>query len=66
MVYMKIKCYGKKINIQEIVKLDPDNFIEKKFCSIEAKFLKNLIGIHHIHSNNNYTVHDFCKREFKL
>ena len=57
--------YGKKINIQEIIKLDPDNFIEKEFCSIEAKFLKNLIGIHHLHSNNNYTVHDFCKREFK-
>jgi|TARA_B100000959_G_C14934957_1_gene605344 folate-dependent phosphoribosylglycinamide formyltransferase PurN len=59
-------AYGKKINIQEIIKLDPDNFIEKEFCSIEAKFLKNLIGIHHLHSNNNYTVHDFCKREFKL
>ena len=57
--------YGKKISIREIVKLDPDNFIEKDFCSIEAKFLKNLIGTHHLHSNNNYTVYDFCQREFK-
>ncbi len=57
--------YGEKINIQEITKLDPDNFIEKKFCSVEPKFLKNLIGIHHLHCNNSYTVHDFCKREFK-
>jgi folate-dependent phosphoribosylglycinamide formyltransferase PurN len=57
--------YGKKISIREIVKLDPDNFIEKEFCSIEAKFLKNLIGTHHLHSNNKYTVYDFCQREFK-
>ena len=58
-------AYGKKINIQEIIKLDPDNFLEKEYCAIEAKFLKNLIGIHHLHSNSNYTVFDFCKREFK-
>jgi methionyl-tRNA formyltransferase len=58
-------AYGKKINIREIVKLDPDNFLEKEYCSIEANFLKNLIGIHHLHSNSNYTVFDFCRREFK-
>ena len=58
-------AYGKKINIQEIIKLDPNNFLEKEYCAIEAKFLKNLIGIHHLHSNSNYTVFDFCKREFK-
>jgi len=57
--------YGEKISIQEIIKLDPDNFAEKNYCIIEPKFSKNLIGIHHLHNNKNYTVHDFCKLEFK-
>ena len=57
--------YGEKVNIQEIKKLDPDNFIENNYCIVEPKFKKNLIGIHHLHSNNNYTVYDFCKLEFK-
>ena len=57
--------YGEKVNIQEIKKLDPDNFIESNYCIVEPKFSKNLIGIHHLHSNNNFIVHDFCKLEFK-
>lgn len=58
--------YGKKISIREIVKLDQDNYSEIGIKSIEPNFLKNLIGIHHFHSNNKYIVHDFCKRKFKL
>ena len=57
--------YGKKISLREIIKLDPENFVEKEIRSIEPKFLKKLLGIHHLHSNNIYNVHDFCKREFK-
>ena len=57
--------YGEKINIQEIITLDPDNFVEKNYCVIEPKFSKNLIGIHHLHNNKNFTVHDFCKLELK-
>ena len=57
--------YGEKVNIQEIKKLDPDNFIENNYCIVEPKFSKNLIGIHHLHSNNDFTVYDFCKLEFK-
>ena len=58
--------YGEKINIQEITKLDPDNFVEKNYCIVEPKFSKNLIGIHHLHNNNNFTVHDFCNLELKM
>ncbi len=57
--------YGEKINIQEIIKLDPDNFTEKNYCTVEPKFSKNLIGIHHLHNNNTFTVHDFCNLELK-
>ena len=58
--------YGKKISLREIIKLDQDNFSENQIHSIEPIFLKDLIGIHHLHSNNIYTVHDFCKRQFKF
>ena len=58
--------YGESINIQEIAKLDPDNFVEKKYCVVKPKFYKNSIGIHHIHNNSNFTVHDFCKLELKI
>ena len=58
--------YGEKINIQEIIKLDPDNFVEKNYCVVEPKFSKNLIGIHHLNNNKNFTVHDFCKLQFKI
>ncbi len=57
--------YGEKINIQEIVKLDQDNFVEKNYFVVEPKFSKNLIAIHHLHSNNNFTVHDYCNLELK-
>ena len=59
-------AYGKKISIREIVELDQDNYSEIELKSIQPDFMKNLIGIHHFHSNNKYMVHDFCKREFKL
>ena len=57
--------YGKKISIQEVIELGPDKFIEEETYTIEAKFLNDLIGNHHLHSNNNFTVFDFCKRELK-
>ena len=58
--------YGEKINVQEIIKLDPDNFVERNYCTVEPKFKKNLIGIHHLHNNKNFTVHDFCNFELKI
>jgi folate-dependent phosphoribosylglycinamide formyltransferase PurN len=58
--------YGEKINIQEITQLDPDNFVEKNYCIVEPNFSKNLIGMHHFHNNNNFTVYDFCKLELKM
>ena len=57
--------YGKKINVNEIIKLAPDIYEEKKYSTIEPEFFKNIKGIHHIHSNNKFTVFDYCKREFK-
>lgn len=57
--------YGKKLNLNEIVILKKNKYLEKKYFSIEADFFNNLKGIHHINSNENYTVFDYCKREFK-
>ena len=31
-----------------------------------VSFSKNLVGIHHLHNNNNFTVHDFCNLELKM
>ena len=58
--------YGEKIHIQEIIKLDPDNFAEKNYCIVDPKFSKKLSGLHDLHPNNTFTVHDFCNLELKL
>jgi hypothetical protein len=50
--------YGSNISIAEIVVLNENEF-EEKFCiMLDAEFVKG-DGLHHLHSNNNYTVVDY-------
>jgi len=58
--------YGKNIHIQEIITLNQDNFVEKNFARINLEFSENLIGMHHLNNNNNFTVYDFSKLKLKI
>ena len=58
--------YGENAHIQEIIMLDQENFVEKNFALPNLKFSDNLIGMHHLNNNNNFTVYDFCKLKLKI
>ena len=58
--------YGENAHIQEIIMLNRDKFVEKNFALPNLKFSKNLIGMHHLNNNNNFTVYDFCKLKLKI
>lgn len=50
--------YGKSLEISEIEELNINSYKEKKLHEIHPKFFKNAIGIHHLSSNDEYTVFD--------
>ena len=53
--------YGEKFSINEILQLDKHDYKEKKYFSVEPNFFNNIVGTHHFHSNENYTVFDFLE-----
>ena len=55
--------YGKEISIAEIITLDKHDFNEKVCLSIKPNFMSNIEGVHHLSSNNKYTVIDFVKEK---
>ena len=50
--------YGKSLQISEIEELNINSYKEKKLHEIYPKFFKNASGIHHLSSNDEYTVFD--------
>ncbi len=52
--------YGKQVSINEILKLDEENYVEKCVRVITPTFRKGIRGTHHLHSNGTTTVFDFC------
>ncbi len=52
--------YGRGININEIIKLNLDEYKEVMIAKYLPDFKENIIGMHHLHQTNNYFVTDFC------
>ncbi|MDB3927279.1 hypothetical protein N9343_00895 [Flavobacteriaceae bacterium] len=50
--------YGKSLEISEIEELNTNSYKEKKLHEIHPNFFKNASGIHHLSSNDEYTVFD--------
>lgn len=55
--------YGASLSLSKILKLTKNSFIEEKICDVTPSFFNKIKGCHHIHSNNEYTVYDFVKRQ---
>lgn len=55
--------YGKALNINKILKLTIDEYIEENNVIFEADYRKGFISMHHIHQSSDYFVYDAA---FKL
>ena len=55
--------YGASLSLSEIIELTPSSFKEEEICQISPNFLPDIKGIHHLHSNGEYTVYDYFRNE---
>ena len=56
------KKYGENFSLNKIEMLDTNNYLETTF-SVHRKFFdKHILGSHHLHSNNEFTVFDIWKK----
>lgn len=53
--------YGGAASIARIEELSPTKYRETHFCDIEPRFLPNLEGTHHMHSEGQFTVIDLLR-----
>ena len=56
--------YGKEFELNEIITLNENEYIEKKIFSIKQSFLKNINSTHHYHSDGTYTAIDFSSNNY--
>ena len=55
------KKYGEGISIRQISNLSEDSYHEIELASYESFYSNKILGSHHLHSNNKYTVFDVWK-----
>ena len=55
------KKYGEGISIRQISNLSEDSYHEEELVSYESFYSNKILGSHHLHSNNEYTVFDVWK-----
>ena len=56
------KKYGENFSLNKIEMLDTNNYLETMY-SVHRKFFdKHILGSHHLHSNNKFTVFDIWKK----
>ncbi|MBW1649498.1 MAG: hypothetical protein JRJ44_02240 [Deltaproteobacteria bacterium] len=53
--------YGKSLTLAKITDLSPSSFKEEEIGRIYPDFFNKIIGCHHIHSNDVYSVYDYLK-----
>ena len=56
------KKYGENFSLNKIEVLDSNNYSEKTFSTHTKFFDKNILGSHHLHSNNIFSVFDIWKK----
>jgi len=54
--------YGNGLNINRIVKLNLDEYVEEKLITVEPKFKGGLVGLHHLHQLDNNFIFDVCQK----
>tara|TARA_S200000501_G_scaffold376857_1_gene433127 strand:+ start:1083 stop:2735 length:1653 start_codon:yes stop_codon:yes gene_type:complete len=56
------KKYGENFSLNKIEFLDTNNYSEKTFSTHTKFFNKSILGSHHLHSNNIFSVFDIWKK----
>ena len=56
------KKYGEYFSLNKIESIDSNNYLETTLSHHKKFFSKSLIGSHHLHSNNIFTVFDIWKK----
>tara|TARA_B110001450_G_scaffold255561_1_gene283442 strand:+ start:126 stop:1775 length:1650 start_codon:yes stop_codon:yes gene_type:complete len=55
--------YGKSFQVNEVLELNKEIYLEKTILSVKPDFLKNLTSTHHLHMNDDFTVYDHARME---
>ena len=53
--------YGEGISIRQILNITEDSYNEEELVSYKSFYSNKILGSHHLHSNNKYTVFDVWK-----
>lgn len=57
--------YGYGINLNEILTLTLDDYVEKLIVKVEPKFDDNIIGTHHVHQYKDQFIFDICNKRYR-
>ena len=52
--------YGRSFKINKVISINDNSYHEEEVCHIKPNFFVNLIGTHHFHMNEEYSVFDHC------
>lgn len=55
--------YGKSFNVNEIILLSKNNYIEKKISKVNANFINDIIATHHFSANESLAAIDFTRHQ---
>jgi hypothetical protein len=55
--------YGAGASIARIDEISPTDYRETTFCEVEPRFMPDLEGTHHVHSDGMFTVVDLLREE---
>ena len=54
--------YGNGLNINKIIKLNIEEYIEEKIITVLPNFKRGLVGLHHLHQLDNHYIFDVCQK----
>ena len=54
--------YGNGLNINKIIKLNIEEYVEEKIITVLPNFKKGLVGLHHLHQLDNNYIFDVCTK----
>lgn len=54
--------YGNGLNINKIMTLNIEEYVEEKIITVLPNFKKGLVGLHHLHQLDNHYIFDVCTK----
>lgn len=54
--------YGRGLNVNRILKLTQEEYVEENILRVMPNFHKDLVGVHHLHQKENIFIIDGCFR----